>query len=296
MPSGDAATEFLAVDGRRLVGDLLLPDGSPQRAILIAGATGIRRHLYLQMARELRAHGSACLIFDYRDIGDSRNDEPLAASRTLKQHWGELDMPAALEHLAERVPGTPLMLLGHSAGAQLVGLMPNVGRLARIAQVAGSSGYVGEIGGGTRWLARFLIRVYLPLSSRLLGYAACKAIGWGEDLPAGVGLQWAAWCSSPGYVANSFGKSIVRHYFEEIRCPVLNLRCTDDPIASVANVEDMMRFFPNAAIERREVDPPSVGLRRLGHVDFFRQRNRAAWPLLVDWLCEETSAAAASSA
>lgn len=285
---GGEATEFRALDGRRLVGRIFRPEERARWAVLIAGGTGLRQQLYFGIADELRARGALCLAFDYRDIGASRGEQRLAESKTLKQHWGELDLPAALDHLAAQAPGLPVRHLGHSAGAQLVGLMPNVGRIDRMAHVAGSSGYMRRISGRTRWLAYFLIRIYLPLSSRLLGYALCRPIGWGENLPAGVALQWADWCSKPGYVSNAFGRTIDQHYFDEIRCPVLNVRCADDPIASEANVDDFLRLLPNAEVERLVLDPGELGLERLGHTDFFRARNRAAWQQVLDWLTEPT--------
>jgi predicted alpha/beta hydrolase len=50
-------------------------------------------------------------------------------------------MPAVLDWLEARFPGRPLLLLGHSVGAQQVGLMPNVRKLAGLVAVATSVGY-----------------------------------------------------------------------------------------------------------------------------------------------------------
>jgi predicted alpha/beta hydrolase len=196
-------------------------------------------------------------------------------------------MPAALDQLADRAPDTPLALLGHSAGGQLVGLMPEVDRLSRIAQVSSSTGYVGHIAGATRPLAWFMLEIYIPATCALLGYTPTQITGWGEDLPEGVARQWAEWCTEPGYVSNAFGRSIARHYYDEIRCPLLNLRCSDDPIATEANVDDLLRLFPGAEIERIVIRPEDYGLDEIGHIDLFRRRCRATWEPLLDWIFED---------
>jgi predicted alpha/beta hydrolase len=273
-----------AQDGWELGGHFFEPAGSVKEAVLIAPATGVRQHLYFSFAQTLSERGVAVLTFDNRGIGKSRGDRPLSEVTILKQDWGQLDMPAALDRLEDLAPDVPLTLIGHSSGGQLVGLMPNVGKLSRIAQVACSSGHIRNISGMTRPLAWFMLKAYIPATSRLLSYAPIKALGWGEDLPAGVASQWSKWCSNPGYVANSFGDTIDTHCYDDITCPLLNLRAADDPIATAANVEELLQLFTNAQIERQVVRPEHYGLKRIGHIDFFRRRCRAAWEPLLEWL------------
>ena len=271
-------------DGWELGGNVFEPTGPVEQAILIAPATGVRQHLYFAFAKELAARGFAVLTFDNRGIGESMGHRPLSEVSIQKQDWGQLDMPAALDRLEALVPGVPLMLGGHSSGGQLVGLMPNVGKLSRIAQVACSSGHIRNISGMTKPFAWAVLKGYIPLTTALFGYAPIRALGWGEDLPTGVARQWSKWCSNPGYVANSFGDTIDRHYYADITCPLLNLRAVDDPIATHENVEELLELFPNAQIERKVMYPNDYGLAEIGHIDFFRSRCRAAWTRLIDWL------------
>jgi hypothetical protein len=107
-------------------------------------------------------------------------------------------------------------LIGHSAGAQLVGLMPNHGAIRRVLMVAASSGYVWGLRFPYSIAAYGYLRFYLPATARLLGYSPGRAIGMGEDLPAGVARQWSRWCLGPGYVENEFGRGISHHYYHAV--------------------------------------------------------------------------------
>lgn len=272
--------QFSTLDDFKLSGQYF-PAKSPKAGVLIAPATGVRQHFYFSIARALAEQGYACLTFDYRDIGTSRTAKQLRDSPALKQDWGQYDMPAALDCLASLVPGLPISLLGHSAGAMLVGLMPNYAKLTRIIQVSAGSGYLKGVTGTTRPFAQLMFYLVVPVTCSILGYAPAKLMGWGEDLPKGVALQWVEWCSSPGYVSNGFDKTIKQHFYNDIQCPIVNVRCSDDPIASQANVEDILRLFPNADITRVVVSPADYGLNRLGHINIFRRQSQTAWPTIM---------------
>jgi predicted alpha/beta hydrolase len=271
-------------DSWELGGTFFPASGPADQAVLIAPATGIRQHLYFAFAEELVERGCAVLTFDNRGIGESRGDRPLSELSIRKQDWGQLDMPAALDRLEALVPGVPLSLVGHSSGGQLAGLMSNVHKLSRIAQVACSSGHIRNISGMTKPFAWAVLKGYIPATTAVFGYAPIEALGWGEDLPAGVANQWSKWCSNPGYVANSFGDTIETHYYDDITCPLLNLRAADDPIATAANVEELLELFPHARIQRQVLQPADYNLDSIGHIDFFRRRCRAAWEPLMEWL------------
>ncbi|MFQ5549310.1 MAG: alpha/beta fold hydrolase [Woeseia sp.] len=272
-----------ARDSYELSGNLLLPE-DPSAIVLVCAATGVRQEFYCKFAEWLTTHGHGVLIFDYRGIGASMNGRSLRYSTARKQDWGELDMPAALDYLDREFPDLPIHLIGHSVGGQLIGLMPNHDRLDRIVTIAASSGYLNNTDARIRLAGAFLFRVYFPLATRLLGYVPARWIGWGENLPAGVAMQWAAWCSQPGYVLNSIGSDITTDFFDEIRNPILWLTATDDPIATPENIDDMLRLYENASITQRRIDPAEYGLKRIGHIDFFRSRNAELWPIVTDWL------------
>jgi predicted alpha/beta hydrolase len=129
----------------------------------------------------------------------------------------------------------------------------------------------------------------LPATAWLLGYSPGRAIGMGEDLPAGVARQWSRWCLRPGYVENEFGRGISHHYYHEFRSPILTLSASDDSIATPRNVDDLLRLFPLAPKQKACLDPSRLGVPSLGHVEFFRSSRSAVWPLALNWLREGKS-------
>ncbi len=282
MKSGHEIS-FTARDGVELSGKLFMAD-APSAIVLICSATGIRQQFYWKFAEWMTTQGYGVLTFDYRGIGASLNGQSVRNSAARKQDWGQLDMPAALDYLDREFPDLPIHLLGHSAGGQLIGLMPNHDRLERIVTVGASSGYLYNLASRIRLVAAFLLKVYIPITAKLLGYAPTRWIGWGEDLPAQVAMQWAAWCSRPGYVLNALGSDVALNFFDQIKGPILWLTATDDPIATPENVDDMLRLYENASVTRHRIDPRDYGLERIAHIDFFRGRNAKLWPLIASWL------------
>ena len=167
---------------------------------------------------------------------------------------------------------------------QLVGLMPNYRHLRSIVTVSSSSGYFKNMGLKQRLFAVVFLQAYIPLLVKIVGYVPARWLGWGEDLPKNVALQWAAWCTKPGYVENAFGKDVTRHYYDEIDVPMLWLTASDDPIATPANVDDILRLLKSAPVTRRQLDPADFALQQIGHADFFRRRNAKLWPIVADWI------------
>jgi predicted alpha/beta hydrolase len=277
--------EFLASDGTRLAGRFFSPATSSGAVpILFCGATGVPQRFYTPFASWLAAEGFAVLTFDYRGIGESLFGTHPRHCRARKQDWGELDMPAGLDWLRQKTGAERVDLVGHSAGAQLVGLMPNREAIRRVVMVAGSTGYVGSIRFPSRLMAEFILRVYLPLTARVLGYTPARRIGLGEDLPAGVALQWARWCRRPGYIENAFGREVSRNGYDQFHAPIFVLHASDDPIATPANVQDLLRLFPQAPKQTKMVEPQAFGYSAIGHIDFFRRSRSGLWPLVTEWL------------
>ena len=128
-----------ARDGYPLAATLVVPR-APTSALMVSSGTGFPRGFYLKFAHAAAARGFAVVVYDYRGMGGS-------APPTLRgfggkiSDWPRLDMPAVLDFLEREFPGLPLRIVGHSVGAQTVGLIPGIERVSRIAMVAGSTGY-----------------------------------------------------------------------------------------------------------------------------------------------------------
>lgn len=268
-------------DGVTLGATLYRPSEA-RAAVMIAPATGIRRRFYDRFARHLCEQGYGVITFENRGIGDS--GAPAAKSAATLVDWGRRDMPAVLGRLQEEFPGVATTLVGHSAGGQLVGLMPNALDLSAIVAVACSSGSLRNMEPQYRLKAHFFLNVFLPLTSRVLGAGRSDWVGMGEPLPRNVARQWGEWCSGSGYVEVELARdpALADHLYDAVTMPSLWLYASDDDIANAANVADMIRVHTQLPHAVQEVRPADFGGAPIGHMGFFRRPD--LWPLAVDWL------------
>lgn len=56
----------------------------------------------------------------------------LKKSEASIQDWGILDIPAAIDSLLNKTQQQKVILIGHSAGGQLLGITPNFQKVARL--------------------------------------------------------------------------------------------------------------------------------------------------------------------
>ena len=275
--------------GHALAATLYVPAQPVKQAVLIAPATGIKRGFYRAFAEYLAAQGYGVLTFDFQGIGDSLSGS-LRGNPASLVSWGSNDLPAALDELTRHFPHARYHLIGHSAGGQLIGLMPNAHRLSSLLAVAGSSGRIANMPMPYRAKAGTFMRLLIPASNRAFGYARTDLVGMGGPLPRDVAAQWSRWCLGRGYVETGFGQEVKTHCYDTLDIPSLWLHATDDEIAVKANVDDMIRVFTRMAgrAGRRTLDPAEHGLKSIGHMNFFRRESGALWPLAVAWLAEHS--------
>ena len=252
---------------------------SKQYPVLICPATGITKVFYHAFAEWLNQQGYAVLSFDFRGIGESLHGAIKDSTASIAD-WGMLDIPAAIDTLLARTQAEKVIIIGHSAGGQLLGITPNYQKVAKVLAIAGSTGHVKDLKGKTKLLAPVMFNVVFPLSSLVKGYGATQFIGMGENLPKQVAKQWAEFCSKPGYVTNTIGKTIFEDYHANIQCPITALAATDDEIATRANVKDLLRLYPNAPTKFIELNPQQLGYKQIGHMLMFKKSHHKLWSII----------------
>ena len=257
--------------------------GQNNYPVLICPATGITQHFYQAFAEWLATQGYDVLSFDFRGIGRSLHG-PLNQSEASIVNWGQLDIPAAIDTLLCKTQSEQVILLGHSAGGQLLGIVPNYQKVAKVIAVSGSTGHVKGLKGKTRLLAPVMFNVIFPLARLTKGYGPTQAIGMGENLPKDVAKQWAQFCSKPGYVMNAMGKTVFEDYHAEIKCPIISIWSSDDEIATKANVKDLLRLYPNADTQMIELKPKSYEHKAIGHMLMFKKSHQNLWPVIAQQL------------
>ncbi len=250
--------EFSARDGLPIGGTLFRASAPIGRALQIQAAAGVPQEYYAKFAAYLAGRAITVLTFDYRGIGRSR-PRTLRGMHARMRDWALLDAAGALDFLAGAAPGAQLMVVGHSFGGVSTALLPQAARLAAVLMVGSQSGYWRHwppLGRCWMWPA---VHVALPLVPRLLGYFPSSRLGFGEDLPAGVAIEWARWCRHPQYLVGALG---AHDAFARFSAPLRAYAAFDDAFA-----------------------PRDVGVDRIGRFGFFRERFRdKLWREAADWL------------
>jgi predicted alpha/beta hydrolase len=254
-----------------------------EHPVLICPATGITKQFYNSFASWLSEQGYDVLVFDFRGIGDSLHG-PLSKSTASIVQWGQLDIPAAVDALLQKTSAAQVILLGHSAGGQLLGIVPNYEKVAKVVAVSGSTGHVKGLKGRTKILAPLMFKGIFPIARYTLGYGPTHAIGMGENLPKDVAREWAQFCSKPGYVMNAIGKTVHKDFHHEIQAPITALWSSDDEIATRANVKDLLRMYPNASTAMIELKPSEYGHKGIGHMLMFKKSHQNLWPVIKQQL------------
>jgi predicted alpha/beta hydrolase len=268
--------ELEAADGTRLGATLFGTSGQP---VLVMAATGVPQDYYAKFAACLAGRGFRVLTFDYRGIGRSLHG-PLRECKARMRDWAMLDGAAAFDFLQTLNPR--LFLVGHSFGGQAIGLLPRPESVAAALVVGSQSGYWRNWPPrGRAWMWP-VTHVVLPALPRLLGYLPSGRFGFGEDLPAGVAIEWASWCRHPRYLVGALGaEAAYARFAGRLRAYAIS----DDAFAPLAAVEALMPLYPCASHEIRIIRPADLGEHSIGHFGFFRERFRdTLWREAADWL------------
>jgi predicted alpha/beta hydrolase len=274
-------------DGFTLAGTCFTPPQMPKAVIVIPSAMGVKQDFYSPFAQFLAQQGFAVLTFDYRGMGMSVPDGFKRSLRGFKADlfdWAERDYSAALHAAKAWHDDVPLLVIGHSLGGQLLGLIPDNHLVDGVVTVAVGSGYWRDNAPQLKRFVWFMWFFAVPVYTRLFGYFPGKKVKKVGDLPMGVIFQWARWCRSPHYVIDDAGQPLRKGY-DKIRVPVLSLSFTDDEMMSRRSIDSLHDFYRNAPVERRYIKPSDVSAKRIGHFGFFRPQFRTTlWQQTLAWL------------
>ncbi len=285
-----------AMDGYVLGGVLHEPAGSttPPCAVVINCGGGIPADRYTRFAQFLASRGIPTLTYDYRGIGASRPARLRGFVATVED-WGDLDCSGAIAWLRTRYPQVELVGLAHSVGAMLLGAATNSSELSRLAFIGAHTGYFGDYRPLYRAPMAVLWHAVMPMLAHGLGYFPGRVLRLGENIPAGVALQWAS-RRSPDLRSKSKGPGrerteLLLSRYAEIHAPVYALSFTDDAFATEKGTRRLLSMYPAATARHDVLDPASVGLGEIGHFGFFRRVNGPTlWPILMPFLLSSSDA------
>jgi len=269
-------------DGYALSAGLVLPRGQPRAAALIAGAMAVRATFYAPFARYLAEQGAAALTIDYRGIGGSRPQGSLRGFHATFHDWGERDLGGALDWLQHRFPSVPLVWVGHSAGAQLMGLVPEP-RVEAALFVASGTAYWKSYRGLGRAVMASLWYAMVPVALAVAGRLPMRLLRQGDDVPAGVAREWSRWGRDPRYIY-SHAEPRGGLGYTRYDGPLLALSIADDTYAPPTAFAHLLSLYTRARKEERVLRP---GAQPIGHFGFFRRSD--LWEEPVRWLLAHVS-------
>jgi len=259
---------------------------SPRQVAVLHGGAGIPALRYRRFARFLAEWGIPVLTYDYRGIGLSR-PPVLRGFEARIEDWAELDATAAIAWLRERFPHDELLGISHSIGCLPLGGASNAAEQARIVLVGAHTGYYGDYRPLYRLPMAFAWHGVMPAVTRFLGYFPGDRLGLGEDLPAGMALQWAE-RRLPELRPNGadLAQERMRRLLDNcaaLQCPAIAISISDDAFATVAGVTRLLSYFSRlSSLQHVVFTPPDAQVRHLGHFGFFRRAvGMALWPRLL---------------
>jgi predicted alpha/beta hydrolase len=294
--SGPAlAISVPATDAYALAAAHARPSQPNGRVVLINSALGVPHAYYARYAERLAARGFDVLSYDYRGIAGSRparlrGFKARAADFASHDYEGMLRHALALRERRAR-EGLPakLLVVGHSIGGQIAALAPSATEVDALMLVG------AQIGDWRLWPHPrragiwLFAHALLPAVSHAVGFFPGRALRLGEDLPAGVAQEWARWMRTPGYYTGHHradpGGPERLAAIKAFRAPVLAWCVADDGYAPPQATEALLSLFESTQVERRRPSPSQLGVARIGHFGFFRERFAGTlWQDSADWL------------
>lgn len=261
----------LTPDGFELSGILYEYCGAPKAVVQLNIGTGMRKEFYANFARYLAENGFIVCLWEYRGMGESKPYDKDDFACITMQDWA-IDMRAVLDFLETRYPDWPKLMIGHSIGGQLVGLLPNHSILKGMVMITCSTGTWWHHTLPYRLKSYFFFNMLTPLTVPWTGYLPAKRLNIMEDLPAALIMEWREWCNSENYLFDFLDKSIPHSAYDQLTLPIKAYWTTDDPIANAVTVPALLRHFRKADILTETIRPADYELKSIGHFGLFSRK------------------------
>jgi len=270
-----------AVDGYPLEVSVYEPfkKSEYEQVVVLNSGAGIPRVFYESFAAWLADEGLPVATYDYRGIGGSRG-RTIRSLRASIQDWGSKDCAGILATMRTWYPTARLSVIAHSIGGVVTGFVTSPPKIDRMLLISPHTGFFGDYEKANRWRMFFLWHVVMPVVTRTAGYFPGRRLGFPEDLPYEVALEW-------GRRRRLRDLRLDRRLaqFDHIAAPVLVLRPTDDPFATTAAMERVKRHYQGATFLDVSISSDPLIPREIGHFGFFRSRSRQRlWPIALKWL------------
>ena len=234
-------------------------------AILVLPGIAVGARYYLPLARALATEGVDVAITELRGQGEStyrigRRGAPAGYHESAAQ-----DIPLALDAMENHLGRRPVVLLGHSMGAQtgMYHLARHDPRVVGLAAVASQSpfyrGYPGVTGRRLRAGS-----VILPAVGRLAGFVPGQFYGATGKVPTSRVLDWSRLAGS-GTMQPARADLDYRAGLARVTVPALAVVIAEDDLAPASAARNLLALLPSAPTTLEEEPLP------LGHNSWARK-------------------------
>jgi predicted alpha/beta hydrolase len=270
---------ILTSDGTRIWITCYLPEKSNGKVIIIAPAIGVTHDFYHMFSRFYRQQGFTIIGFDYRGVGKSA-PRHLKGFKANLHEWAVMDINSVILYAKYNFQHYEIIYIGHCIGGEIIGLVPASQYINKIVLVS-SSLTCEKL---WPWYHRLKLKIQKAVSrllSWLFGYLPKNKIANYGKLPKGVANQFANWCDNPNGLFDNYPDNNYR----KLKVPIVVYTFTDDWLCPPRAVKELLHHFFNASITWFHLHPSDIGLKRVGHLDFFYISMKSTlWESLLQWL------------
>ena len=227
-------------------------------SVLVLPGIAVGARYYLPLARALAAEGVDVAITELRGQGEStyrigRRGAPAGYHESAAE-----DVPLALDAMERRLGRRPVILLGHSMGAQIgvYHLARHDPRVAGLVAVAAQSpfhrGFPGPVGRKLRAGS-----VILPALGWLSGHVPGQFFGAKGRIPADRIRDWAR-LAAAGVMQPARADLDYPAVLARVTVPALAVVIADDPLAPASAARNLLAMLPSARTTL-ELEPEALG-------------------------------------
>lgn len=272
------------IDQQKIYCTLFLPTiNSRKKIIIINSATGVRQQVYFAFATYLSTLGYTVLTYDYRGIGLSKPKQMKNSVGSMRD-WGSKDFNAVTQYISKHFPDYEKYGIGHSVGALIFGMNPDVKSFNKLIFVATQNAFYGHLNFKTKISAFLGFSIVQPLTTNILGYFPGHLLGLGESLPKGAAVDWAHLIlkkKSTDYLLENVDSNISK----QLNQKTFVVYASDDNWITEKGVKSLLNdTYPNLKPTYRIINPEESPNKIVGHVNFFRSYNKTLWPIIEQQL------------
>ncbi len=272
-------------DGYKITATSFGENNATNKIIVISSAIGIKQSFYTKYATYLANKGFLVFTYDYRGIGESKPEK----MKDFEAHfidWADKDFMGLTQYIEEFYPNHEKFLIGHSIGGIMIGLTRAYKVYSKIVTIGSQFGYIKNFHGKDKPKVSFFFRIAIPILSSFYGFFPSQKVGMGEPIPLGIASDWRKLIlrekSILGYADET------QNLYDEITKPVFIISLDDDYMATPKSVDLFAELvLKNAKKKRLNIIPKEYGLDEIGHLNFFREKNKEQlWNIPLEYIEE----------